>query len=328
MRIGPQERRAAAGPQRGPAGAGRAAAPRWRRARALALTLAATVLLALPVTVLARPSVVVSLHPYFEVTRVIAGEHADVVRLLPPGASPHTFDPTPRDVGRIARSDLVIMNGGLDLWLRDLVEASGTRAPVLEIVAVPAVQDVMREAFPDLVAVDAGGAVIGFNPHVWLDPLVMVAAVDAIADALAELDAEHAAHYRANADALQRELRDLHDELLVTLEPVRGAAFVPFHDAWPYFAARYGLDLIVEIEPFPGREPSPNYLRDALGKIAGSGAKAVFSEVQLNRRPAEVVAADAGVALFELDPLGGASDREGYADLLRFNAAVLVEALR
>jgi ABC-type Zn uptake system ZnuABC Zn-binding protein ZnuA len=293
----------------------------WRIA-AMALLLASLALAA------ARPSVVVSIHPYFEVARAIAGDHADVVRVLPPGASPHTFDPTPRDVGRIARSDLVIMNGGLDLWLRDLVEASGTRAPLLEIIALPAVQDVMRDAFPDLVAVDAGGAVIGFNPHVWLDPLVMVVAVDAIAEAFALLDPDHAEAYRANAAGVADELRALHEELLEALAPIRGAAFVPFHDAWPYFAARYGLDLIVEIEPFPGREPSPNYLRYALGKIADSGASAVFSEVQLNRRPAEVVARDAGVALFELDPLGGASDRERYVDLLRFNAAVLLEALQ
>jgi zinc transport system substrate-binding protein len=295
---------------------------RWPRSLLLAGLLA---LLALGH---ARPTVVVSIHPYFAITRAIAGEHADVVRVLPPGASPHTFDPTPRDVARIARADLVVMNGGLDLWLRNLLEATGGRAPILEIIGLPSVQALLVDAFPDLVEVRAGGATIGFNPHVWLDPLVMAEAVTAIGESLADVDPASAPGYRARAADLVAELVALHDELLRTLEPVRGAAFVPFHDAWPYFAARYGLDLVVEIEPFPGREPSPAYLRYALGKISGSGARAIFSEPQLSRRPAEVVAAEAGVELHEIDPLGGMPGREGYADLLRHNAAILLDALR
>lgn len=284
--------------------------------------------LALAGLALARPSVVVSIHPLFDVVRDVAGEHADVVRVLPPGASPHTFDPTPRDVGRIVAADLVVFNGGLDLWLRELVEASGSRAPLVEIIADERVQAVLRDTFPDLVAVDAGGAVVGFNPHVWLDPFVMREAASLVAEALAAVAPDHADAFAANAERLRAELLALDAELRETLAPVAGAAFVPFHDAWPYFAARYGLDLIVEIEPFPGREPSPAYLRYALEKIRDSGTAAVFSEVQLNRRPAEVVADEAGVALFEIDPLGGLGGRDRYAELLRANAAVILEALR
>jgi zinc transport system substrate-binding protein len=276
----------------------------------------------------ARPNVIVSIHPLFDLVRQIAGDDADVVRVLAPGASPHTFDPTPRDVARIASADLIVMNGGLDLWLRNLVEASGARAVVVELIALHDVRDALAGGFPDLVAVDAGGAVVGFNAHVWLDPLVMAAAVPDLARALADVDPAAAERYRARAAALVADLEALHDELAAALAPLAGAPFVPFHDAWPYFAARYGLDLIVEIEPFPGREPSPAYLRTALALIRGSGARVIFSEAQLERRPAEVVAAEAGVALAELDPLGGLPGRERYQELLRWNAAVLLESLR
>lgn len=276
----------------------------------------------------ARPNVVVSIHPLYDLVRQIAGDDADVVRVLAPGASPHTFDPTPRDVARIVAADLVVMNGALDLWLRNLVEASGARAPVLELIGLEPVQAVLRESFPDLVSADAGGASYGFNAHVWLDPLVMAAAVPELAAALAGADAAAADRYRARGDALVADLEALHAELAERLAPVAGAAFVPFHDAWPYFAARYGLDLVVEIEPFPGREPSPAYLRTALGLIRDSGARVIFGEAQLERRPAEVVAAEAGVALAVLDPLGGLDGRERYQELLRWNAAVLLESLR
>ena len=276
----------------------------------------------------ARPSVAVSIHPLFDLVRQVAGEHAEVVRVLPPGASPHTFDPTPRDVGRIAGADLVVFNGGVDLWLRELVEATGSRAARVELLADERVRSMLREAFPGLVPADAGAAAVGFNTHVWLDPLVMREAAHVVADALGEVDPANAPAYAAAAERVRQELLELDAELTALLAPVRGAPFVPFHDAWPYFAARYGLDLVVEIEPFPGREPSPAYLRYALEKIAASGAKAVFSETQLNRRPAEVVADEAGVELFELDPLGGLPGRETYAELLLHNAKVIVEGLR
>jgi zinc transport system substrate-binding protein len=276
----------------------------------------------------ARPSVVVSIHPLYDLVRQLAGDDADVVRVLAPGASPHTFDPSPRDVARLVRADLVVMNGGLDLWLRGLVEASGARAPIVEVIGLDAVRRALAEGFPELVALTADGATAGFNTHVWLDPLVMAAALPDLAEALAGVDPGRADAYRARSEALVAELEALDAELRITLAPIAGAAFVPFHDAWPYFAARYGLDLVVEIEPFPGREPSPAYLREALRLIRASGASAVFSETQLERRPAEVVAAEAGVALFELDPLGGFDGRDRYQDLLRWNAAVLLEGLR
>ena len=304
---------------------------RIRSRKATPWRLAAWLLLALTLSAgsaAARPNVVVSIHPLYDLVRQIAGDDADVVRVLAPGASPHTFDPTPRDVARIVAADLVVVNGGLDLWLRDLVEASGARAPVLELIGLEPVRAVLRESFPDLVPADAGGASYGFNAHVWLDPLVMAAAVPELARALADADAAAADRYRARADALVADLEALHQELAERLAPLAGAAFVPFHDAWPYFAARYGLDLVVEIEPFPGREPSPAYLRMALGLIRDSGARVIFGEAQLERRAAEVVAAEAGVALGILDPLGGLPERESYQELLRWNAAVLLESLR
>ena len=302
---------------------------RIRSRKGLHRLLASCLVLALLGGAAARPNVVVSIHPLYDLVRQIAGDDADVVRVLAPGASPHTFDPTPRDVARIVAADLVVMNGGLDLWLRNLVEASGARAPMLELIGLEAVRAVLAESFPDLVARDAGGgAVYGFNAHVWLDPLVMAAAVPELARALADADGAAADRYLARAAALVADLEALHEELAAGLAPLAGAAFVPFHDAWPYFAARYGLDLVVEIEPFPGREPSPAYLRTALAQIRESGARVVFGEAQLERRPAEVVADEAGVALAILDPLGGLPERESYQELLRWNAAVLLESLR
>ena len=102
---------------------------------------------------------------------------------------------------------------------------------------------------------------------------------------------------------------------------------MPFHAAWPYFAERFGLDLVVEIEPFPGREPSARALSEAVQAVRASGARAIFNEAQLDDRPARVLADEADVRLATLDPLGGVPGRRTYAELLRFNAEALLDAL-
>ena len=166
------------------------------------------------------------------------------------------------------------------------------------------------------------------NPHIWLDPWLMINGVLLITEHIRAIDSDNGTSYLLNSKRLIDDIWELDRELKSLLEPVSGAAFVPFHDAWPYFARRYNLNLVVEIEPSPGQEPSAGYLAYALKEIQESSAKAVFSEVQLAPRPAEVVAENAGVNLFVLDPLGGQSGTESYQDLLRHNARTIAEALR
>lgn len=301
----------------------------------------------------AQPRIVVSIHPYFDLTQRIAGPEATVVRLLPPGASPHGFDPTPSVVAEIEGADLVVINGGIDEWVLDLV-AQGTDAPSVlellplyvgldEIVAAEHAEEhadehadehTEREGAEhageeeDHVHEDAHEhAHEGVNAHIWLDPVLMEQAVGSIAVRLAELDPDRADTYRQNAAVLVEELRALHGSLQLILAPARGAPFIPFHDAWPYFAARYELDLVMEIEPFPGREPGPRYLAEVVGAIRSSGAPAIFAEAQLGDRPAQVIADEAGVQVRTLDPIGGVAGRMSYEELLRYNAEILAEAL-
>ncbi len=294
-------------------------------------------------------NVVISLHPHFDLVRQITGDAATVTRILPIGTSPHTFDPTPRDVARLAETDLVVLNGGIDEWLRDLVAASGTDAEVVELLEVLEFEPIGGEAHEGEEAhaeehEDAHAEAehveehseehaevhdhSGVNPHIWLDPLLMARAVPVLVEALSEFDPDNAETYAANGEALAQSLKTLHTELSETLAPAGDAPFVPFHDAWPYFVRRYGLNQVAVIEPAPGREPSPSYIAEVLGQLEESGATAIFNDVQLPPRPAEIVAESAGVALYTLDPEGGGtSDAETYGGFMRENAATIAEAL-
>ncbi|MFW5899499.1 MAG: metal ABC transporter substrate-binding protein [Jiangellaceae bacterium] len=231
---------------------------RWRRVLRVAVTGCLLSLAALAGA--SGLHVVVSIPPYQEVVTRLAGPDATVEVLLPPGASPHAYDPTPRDLARLEGADLVVLNGGVDAFVHTLLDGAGEGPAVFEAL------DALAEAAPHGTSEageghedertdehdddhDQGGP----NPHVWLDPVRMIDIVQALAERLADIAPERADATRAEADALVDELEALDAELRDLLAPVRGAAFVPFHDAWPHFAARYHLDLVLEIEPFPGR---------------------------------------------------------------------------
>lgn len=259
-------------------------------------------------------TVVVSIHPYASLVGQIAGDLVKVVQVLPSGASPHTFDPTPSQVTAVAGASLVVMNGGTDAWMRKIADAAAPRAPLF------VVTDEL-----DFVPIQGTDVGVAANPHVWLDPRLMAELVPKLVDALANVDPGDAAAFRNNGAALSASLTDLDAQLGAELASLKGAPFVPIHDAWPYFARRYGLDLVVSLEPTPGRDPSPRYVAEAVAKIRASGARAVFAEAQLSSRPAEVVARSAGVGLATLDPLG--KDGQSYQQLMLANAATIRAAL-
>lgn len=278
----------------------------------------AVAVLALHALAGAQLNLVVTLAPYQDVVQRVAGPDAQVRLLLPPGASPHGFDPTPSVMRDLQGTDLMVMNGGVDAWAARLADAAGD---VATFVALEALETAGSGLQP--IGDDHGDA----NPHVWLDPLRMRAIALTLGEMLGEVDPPRAEAYLNRAEGVAEALDRLHQDLEDTLAPVRGAPFVPFHDAWPYFAERYGLNLVLEIEPFPGREPSPRRLAEVVQAIRDTGARAIFNEAQLHDRPARVVADEAGVDVATLDPLGGVDGRRTFEDLLRFNASVIVRAL-
>lgn len=121
----------------------------------------------------AKPLVAVSIHPCASLVAQIVGTDATVVQVLPSGASPHTFDPKPSQVNAIAGAALVVMNGGADEWMRKIATAAAPKAPLLVVTE--------RLAFQTIQGTDEG---VGANPHVWLDPSLMVKVVPVLVDAL------------------------------------------------------------------------------------------------------------------------------------------------
>lgn len=281
-----------------------------------------------PVRAASQPlRVVASIQPWADLVARVGGDLVVAETLLPAGASPHAFEPSPSQAMTLARADLVVLNGGLDTWLSRLLDAVAPETERLVLMDVleftPLQSHDHAEEGPEHDDKELEVA----NPHIWLDPVIASQAVKELADRLSSLLPMNAEELRARAEDVVGELDELDQELAAQLAGVRDAPFVPFHDAWAYFARRYGLDLVATLEPFPGREPSVRYVAETILAIRDAGATVIFDERQFGGRTARVVAESGGLRVVTLDPIGGRPGPEGYFELLRYNAQLIADAL-
>lgn len=281
--------------------------------------------------------VVATIQPVADWVRQVGGPAVDVTVLVPPGRSPHTFEPSPGDLRRIARCHLFVSVGlGLDDWTIRLGKtASGAARLALgerlkergvlptDLAGDPTTSDTTAHTnhahtgeHHDHSHCDHEH---GPDPHFWLDPLLAREAVSEIAHVLAKVAPEGAAMWSERAEAYRGELQRLHAEIAAELEPCRGKSLVTFHGAFAYFARRYNLTIGGVIQEFPGKQPSERYLKNLARLLREAQTTTIFAEPQQDPRISEILAREIGARVSTLDPEGTA-ERTTYVELMRFNA--------
>jgi zinc/manganese transport system substrate-binding protein/manganese/iron transport system substrate-binding protein len=269
-----------------------------------------------------RVRVVTSLHLFGDFIHEVGGERVKVTALVPGDADPHTYEPVPEHVAEVAKADVIIINGlGLEETLRGVIENNvGAGVPVVE----------MSEGLPVIGEShgDEDGHELG-NPHLWLNVRHAMRYVERVRDALVEVDPQSAEVYRANADAYLEELSALDEEIETTIGsiPAERRKLVTFHDAFPYFAERYGLEVVGVVVESPGREASPQELAQLVDRIQSEGVPVVFNEPQFAGTVLEAVAEDAGLEVKTLLTGSFAGRVSSYIEMMRFNAQEIVEGL-
>ncbi len=266
-----------------------------------------------------------------DVVAQVGGEAIDLRVMLPPGADPHSFQPTPQDLADIANADIIFANGlGLETFLAEMVESTATDAELVEvstgIEAIAAAEDHGEEGEEE------HGE---FDPHVWMDPANVMIWADNISAALSAHDPDNATTYAANAAAYQAELAELDAWIAEQVGQLTEAqrVLVTDHDAFSYFAQRYGFTVVGAV--FPGvstlAEPSAQELAELEEAIATLNVPAIFVETTVNPSLAEQVAADTGTLVITLYG-GSLSAADGpaatYLDMMRYDVMVIVEALK
>ena len=172
----------------------------------------------------------------------------------------------------------------------------------------------------------------GDNPHVWLSVTDAITQVRNIADQLKEADPAHAAAYEKNAAAYIEKLTSLKSEMHAALDNVPHKDIVTFHEAFPYFAKEFNLNIIGVVEREPGTEPTPTELQETIEQVNALPTKVLFTEPQYSPAAAETIARETGAKIYTLDPVvtGEATPaaKNAYIDTMKKNMKTLQEALK
>ena len=264
-------------------------------------------------------TVVATTTVFADIVRNIGGDRVSVSSIIPPGVGPEDYEPKPDDAKKLVGADLIVSNGvGLDDFLDKLIGAAGEGA---------AKRLVLGDGIP---TIDVDGAP---NPHFWLDPsLVATDYVPAMTAALSTMDPAGAATYQANAAAFTAKLTALDQANVAKIAtiPAANRKLVTFHDAFPYFAAHYGFELMGVILPNVGQEPSAADLAALVEKVKGANVKAVFSEAQFRPELAHTLADEAGITTVVTtlynDTVGPPPD-DTYLTMMAWNVDQIVKAL-
>lgn len=240
----------------------------------------------------------------------IGGERVAVSTLIPPGASPHAFEPAPRQVAALETADLVVEVGHPDFTFeRRYLEPLAERREDVELVRFSAGLELAR-----------GGAMRSVDPHLWVAPLHARPAAAAIAEALIRLDPAGETGYRQRLREVEAEIDAVDAHLSRRLRGVPRLTFVVQHPSWGHLANQYGLRQVsIEEE---GKEPSPQHLVELIRRLRREDVPVIFVQPGVAAAAAETVAAEVGARVVPLDPLAG-----DWAANLRQVADRLHEAL-
>ncbi len=245
----------------------------------------------------------------------VGGSHVTVHNLVPIGASPETYQPTPQDVATLADAQLLVENGtGIEVWLQHTIStASNPNVRVLIL------SDGLKH--------------IDHNPHLWMDPFLASLYVGKVARALSLMDPPHTADYQRNAAAYQQKLAALQNEIAnaVSRIPSQRRTMLVFHNAWQYYNDRFGIRTVGVIELSPGQEPNSSYIASLVDLARRYNVRAVFSEPEYSPKIAQALAKSAGIRtvsdLYD-DSIDNNARVHDYISMLRYDTGVIVKALK
>ena len=272
--------------------------------------------------------IVTGFFPLYCWTANVAGGFAKVENLLPSRVEPHDYAFTPNDARKLGEADLIVVNGfGLESWLSQFLRSNpSARTRIVNISAGVDSQLIAGEHDHGHANHDESAHI---NPHVWLDPQLAAHGVSNILAALQRLDPKHSAAYSSNAVAYIERLRRLEGDVRQTLAGITNRAIVTWHGAFPYFARRYGLEIVGVVEEVPDVNPTPKYLSRLGRTMRERGIRVIFVPLGSQSRLARRIAADLRVELAELDTLeSGPLTPSAYEERMRHNAVVLQKYLK
>lgn len=285
-----------------------------------------------------KVNVITSFFPLYDFTRIIGGDHVNVINLIPTGVEPHDWSPKSKDISEISRAQVLVYNGaGLEGWIGDLL---GSIKENRDLVTVEASKGI------PLISVDAsqfnegadhnqqGDQAHSVDPHTWISPLSAMQMADNIKNGLIEADPAHQKDYLANYETFIGELQKLHDDFRDSLEAetLKRHEIVVSHQAFAYLCRDYGLKQLPIMGLSPDAEPTAKDLQYISQFVKDHQVNTIFFEELVSDRLAKTLAGDLGIGTAVLNPIEGLTEEqakagEDYISLMQENLASLLKAL-
>lgn len=249
--------------------------------------------------------VATTIAPLGDFIQAVGGEKVEAAVLVPPGAEPHTYEPTPSQMKQVAKADLYVMNGaGLEFWMDRVHQVNQS------IVLVDSSNGVK-------IISESGGEP---DPHTWISLRNAAVQVKNICDGLIQVNPENAGYYIRNRDAYLQKLQALDAAFNQTFASKEKMIFIVHHPAWTYFARDYNLTEVPLMEN--EKEPGPKYLAEVIDLARKNNITTIFVEPEYNPKSAEVIAREMNASIVVLDPLA-----DNYLENMRYAGNKIAESL-
>lgn len=265
-------------------------------------------------------TIVTSFYPMYISTLNIVKDIPDVEVInmtAPQTGCLHDYSLSTKDLKTLSSADIFVINGaGMESFLDDVIDEYSDLKIIEASNGISLIEDTDHDV----------------NPHVWVSISKNIEEVSNIAKELSAFDPNHASEYEANADAYIAKLENLRTEMHAALDNVNNKDIITFHEAFPYFAEEFNLNIAGVIEVEPDSEPSAKEVENIISIINEKNIKALFTEPQYSSKIADTIAKETGASIYTLDPIvTGDANEDAYDDYIvkmQENLNTLKEALK
>ena len=278
-----------------------------------------------------------SLYPIYEAAKEVAGERADVFKILPDGVGAHDYKPTPKDVVKLTNSDAVFYLGDeFEPWMSNLIKNHKNKISVtqnLELLKRELHEDVDPEEEHRHHHHEHDHANMIHDPHVWLDIQNYMQIVRDITDELIKLDPQHKDYYFLNATLFISKLKILDDDYQKGLEGCKKDTIIVTHNAYNYLSQKYGFEVIAIGSVIDEDEPTAKKLTKIMEFAKSKNIDTIFLDMLSSNNFSTMVANELGAKKLYLHPLGNINGtreakEQNYLSIMRKNLEAIAIALQ
>jgi len=250
-----------------------------------------------------KPRVIVTILPQEEFIEKIAADKVSITTMVPPGASPHTYEPRPSQMKEVTEAEMYAKVGaGLDfelVWMSKIIETNPNMLIIDSSKGIRLIETVADNEYREHEIHEREH--VGKDPHVWLSPKNAVIMVENLYEGLVKIDPDNKEFYTKNKDAYIESLKELDRTIMQTFSGLKTKKFMVYHDSWGYLAYDYGLEQIpIEKE---GKEPTPEGIANLIDQARENNITIIFASPEFEIQTAKTIAEEIDGSVILISPL-------------------------